>query len=49
MNTLRLKQARRLFVHDLVTPTQARHNIRMWVRSVRMLGSKWVAVPEVAQ
>jgi hypothetical protein len=46
MNTTRLKQARRLYVHQDVDMSTARHNIRQWVRSVRMLGDKWLlAVP----
>lgn len=44
MNTTRLKQARRMFFHDLVEPKTARHNARMWARSVRFLGAKWRAV-----
>lgn len=45
MNTTRLKQARRLFQHDGVPMQQARHNMRQWARSVRMLGPRWRAVP----
>jgi hypothetical protein len=46
MNITRLSQARRLFVHDLADRSTARHNIRQWVRSVRILGSSWLALPE---
>lgn len=44
MNTTRLKQARRMFFHDLVEPKTARHNARMWARSVRFLGNNWRAI-----
>ena len=37
MNTTRLKQARRLFVHQDVDQSTARHNIRQWVRSLSFL------------
>lgn len=42
MNTTRLIQARRLFIVDNVPASTCRHNIRQWVRSVRMLGDKWL-------
>jgi hypothetical protein len=45
MNTTRLKQARRLFQHDLAPAPVVRHNIRQWARSVRLLGPRWRAVP----
>lgn len=47
MNTARLRQARRLFCHDLVPPKQARHNIRAWARSLRGLGNKWLLAAPV--
>ena len=37
MNTTRLKQARRLFVHQDVDASTARHNIRQWIRSLSFL------------
>jgi len=40
MNTKLLKHVRTLFVHDMVPTSTARHNMRQWVRSVRMLGDK---------
>ena len=47
MNTTRLRQVRRLFANDL-TPTQTqRHNMRNWVRSVRMLGNNWLIAKQV--
>lgn len=42
MNTERLKQARRLFFHDMVDPRTARHNARMWARSIKILKDKWL-------
>jgi len=42
MNTTRLRQARRLFMHEHVPRSTARHNMRTWVRSVRRLGSAWI-------
>lgn len=46
MNTTMLSMARRLFIHEGVPASTARHNIRGWVRSVRHLGDKWlIAVP----
>lgn len=45
MNTTRLTQARRLFVHELVPAHIQRHNMRAWVRSVRELGGRWRALP----
>lgn len=40
MNTKLLKHVRTLFVHDMVPTHTARHNMRQWVKSVRMLGDK---------
>ena len=42
MKTHMLTRARRLFVHDGVSPSTARHNMRAWVRSIRALGDRWV-------
>ena len=51
MNTTRLKQARRLFVHQDVDASIARHNIRAWVRSLDFLRSeskrKWLLAGNV--
>lgn len=41
MNTVRLKQSRALFIHPDVPIHLSRHNIRAWIRSVRLLGSRW--------
>jgi hypothetical protein len=42
MNTTRLQQARRLFFHDMVEAKTARHNARMWARSIKNLQDKWL-------
>ena len=42
MNTQALKTVRRLFNVDYVPKAQNRHNQRAWVRSVRILGDRWV-------
>lgn len=45
MNTTMLSAARRLFVHDGVPRSTARHNMRAWARAVRRLGDRWLALP----
>lgn len=45
MNTVRLKQARRLFCNDLTPRHTQRHNMRQWVCSLRWLGPRWRALP----
>jgi len=49
MNTTRLQQARRLFFHDMVEAKTARHNARMWARSVKCLkqSGKWLLAKPV--
>ena len=42
MNTTRLRQARRHFVHPMAPASVARHNMRAWVRALRMLGDRWL-------
>jgi hypothetical protein len=37
-----LRRVRQHFVHDMAPRHTQRHNIAAWVRSVRMLGDKWV-------
>lgn len=44
MNTHRLAQARRLFTVDGVPRSTVRHNMRAWVRMVRFLGPRWLAL-----
>lgn len=45
MNTSMLTRARKHFMHDLAPEHIARANIRKWVRSLRMLGTKWLLHP----
>jgi len=47
MNTTRLKQARRLFFHDMAPAHIARHNARQWARSLRQLGDGWLLAKPV--
>lgn len=47
MNTKMLKTARRLWMNDLTPRHIARHNIRQWVRSIRMLGDKWLLAQHI--
>ena len=47
MNTAILKRVRLLFVHETVPMSTARHNMRQWVRSVRMLGDKHLLAVKV--
>lgn len=49
MNTRLLKHVRTLFVHDMVPTSTARHNMRQWVRSVRMLGDNHLLAAKVAK
>lgn len=44
MKTARLTQAKRLFNSPYVDRQQNRENRRRWVRSIRMLGDKWVGL-----
>lgn len=47
MNTQALKTVRRLFNVDYVPKEQNRHNQRAWVRSVRILGDRWLLSQKV--
>ena len=47
MNTQALKTVRRLFNVDYIPKTQNRHNQRAWVRSVRILGDRWLLSKQV--
>ena len=47
MNTSMLRRARRHFFHPLAPRHVARHNARQWVRSLRMLGDKWLLAQPV--
>jgi len=42
-----LKTVRRLFNVDYIPAHQNRHNQRAWVRSVRLLGDKWLLSKQV--
>lgn len=42
LDVTRLRQARRLFCHPLAPRSVQRHNIRQWVKSLRLLGYKWL-------
>ena len=42
LDVTRLKQARRLFCHPLAPRHTQRHNIRQWVKSLRLLGHRWL-------
>jgi hypothetical protein len=42
MNTAILARLRRHYCHAMAPRSVQRHNMRAWVRSVRMLGDKWL-------
>jgi len=42
MNTTLLSIARRNFCRDYIPLSTQRHNMRAWVRSLRILGDKWL-------
>ena len=47
MKTEALKKVRKLFNVDYVPAHQNRHNQRAWVRSVRILGDRWLLSKQV--
>lgn len=47
MNTKMLKMARRLWNVDYLPKDINRANVRKWVRSVRILGDKWLLAKKV--
>ena len=49
MNTRMLSLARRHFCHAGAPVSTQRHNIRQWVRSLRMLGDKWLLANSINQ
>lgn len=49
MNTTRLRQVRQYFSNDIAPRHVARHNMRRWVRSVRLLGDKWLMAKPMAR
>lgn len=42
MNTAMLRRARKHFQHQMAPATVQRHNMRAWVRSIRLLGDRWL-------
>lgn len=49
MNTTLLRRARSHFVHDMVPRHIARHNMRSWIRMVRLLGDKWLMTRQLGK
>jgi hypothetical protein len=47
MKTNLLKRARALFCHDMAPTHTQRHNMRGWVRAVRLLGDKSLLAVQV--
>lgn len=47
MNTKLLRIARKHFVRDYIPRSTQRHNIRAWVRSLRLLGNKWLLAQHI--
>lgn len=42
MNVTYLRTVRRLFSNPMTAVSTNRHNQRAWIRSVRLLGDKWL-------
>ena len=42
MDATMLRRARKLWTADFMPPEVNRANQRKWIRSIRMLGSKWL-------
>jgi hypothetical protein len=49
MNTQTLRRVRQLFASDLAPPAVNRANQRKWVRSVRLLGDRWLYAKPVGR
>jgi len=49
MNTHYLTTVRRLFSNPLAPDSTNRHNQRAWIKSVRMLGDKWLLAKQVGK
>jgi len=49
MKTSLLRRARRHFSSDVLTRQQNRANQRKWIRMIRLLGDKWLAIPKEQQ
>lgn len=45
MNTNMLRRVRKMFSSDMVPISTNRRNQREWVRAVRRLGDRWIAIP----
>jgi hypothetical protein len=45
MNTVRLRQARRIFASPTAPVSVQRSNARKWARALRYLGPKWLGTP----
>lgn len=45
MKTNMLTRARAHFINDMAPTHTQRHNMHAWVRSVRLLGDKWLLSP----
>lgn len=41
MNITLLSRARRHFINEMTPVHTSRHNMRQWVRSIRMLSNTW--------
>lgn len=49
MKTTLLRRARRHFRSDVLTRQQNRNLQRKWIRMIRLLGDKWLAIPQELQ
>ena len=49
MNTIILKRARAIWCNDLTPVSTQRHNIRAWVRSMRLLGNKHILATKITK
>ena len=47
MNSTLLRIARKHFMRDYIPVSTQRHNIRAWVRSLRILGDKWLLAQHI--
>lgn len=47
MNSSMLRLARKNFVRDYIPRHTQRHNMRAWVRSLRLLGDKWLLAQHI--
>ena len=45
MNTTLLRRARQHFFRSYIPRHVSVHNARQWVRMIRILGDKWLAIP----